>query len=80
MIQNVRSLNFNFNETAEVWISSGVNLALLPEHKDEHLPEQDVALPVCDVHPPSAGSDLSLAELDHVVLVGDAGLEGAREG
>ena len=52
----------------------------MPEHKDEHLPEQDVAFPVGDVCPPSARSDLPLAELDHVVLVSLAGLERAGEG
>ena len=52
------------------------HLSLLPQH----LPEQDETVPVGEVAPAPAPGDLPLAELDHVVLVGHAGLQGAGEG
>ena len=56
------------------------HLSLLPQEQDEHLPEQDETVPVGEVAPAPAPGDLPLAELDHVVLVGHAGLQGAGEG
>ena len=55
------------------WSPGNLSAAARPGHQDE-------TVPVGEVAPAPAPGDLPLAELDHVVLVGHAGFQGAGEG
>ena len=58
---------------------AALDLALLAQKQDEHVPQQFIALSVRHSPMPTF-RDFALAKLDNVVLVGLLGLERAREG